>query len=99
MLIKVFGRADCLRTRRLMCQLRYWVGEWEIDQPVSIRFVDLQTPRGLAAAAWHQLEGELPAILVEMKAVSNGLSESLLAHLDRGLPVKTEFYWGSLSRN
>jgi hypothetical protein len=35
-----------------------------VDQ-VDFRFYDLETADGLAEAAYHQLEGDLPAVIVE----------------------------------
>lgn len=65
MKIKVFGKAGCTRTKgallkaaRLVKQ-RIWRGEVELE------FFDLGTAEGLAEAAYCQLEGEIPAVLVE----------------------------------
>jgi hypothetical protein len=65
--IKVFGRSGCARTRAALLRLSRFVRGKQWPEEVELRFFDLETAEGLAEAAFHQLEGDLPAVLVEAK--------------------------------
>ena len=74
MSILVFGRSGCARTRRILLRLERMVKEVGWSNRVRLEFFDLETAEGLAEAAFQQLEGELPAVLVELPASGSAIS-------------------------
>ena len=65
MRIRVFGRAGCTRTHAALSRIARLVRRRKWTGPVEIVFFDLGTAEGLAEAAFRQLEGEIPAVMVE----------------------------------
>lgn len=74
MKINIFGRSGCARTREVMLRLLQQVTRNNWFDRVELKFHDLGTAEGLAKAAYHQLEGDLPAILVEVDVPGQGIS-------------------------
>lgn len=74
MRIFVFGTSGCTRTRKVLLRLMQLVRHKHWPGQVEIRFCDLETADGIAEAAFHQLEGELPAVLVEAEAPGHKIS-------------------------
>ena len=67
MILKLFGRSGCARTRRVYLRLSKWVTALEGAPGVRFIYFDLETAAGLAEAAFEQLEGDLPVLIVESK--------------------------------
>ena len=63
--IRIFGRAGCARTHAALFRIARLVRQKTWTGKVEIVFFDLGTAEGLAEAAYRQLEGEIPAVLVE----------------------------------
>ena len=72
--IKVFGRSGCARTRKVLLCLRRWLNGAASYDRVRVEFYDLGTVEGLAEAAFQQLEGDLPAVLVDAKVPGVAIS-------------------------
>ena len=65
MKIRIFGRAGCAQTHAVLFRVARMVRQKTWTGKVEIVFFDLGTAEGLAEAAYRQLEGEIPAVLVE----------------------------------
>ncbi len=63
--IKLFGRSGCARTRRVYLRLSKWIATLGESTNLSFIYFDLETAAGLAEAAYEQLEGNLPVLIVE----------------------------------
>jgi len=72
--ILVFGRSGCARTRRVLLRLERMVKEVGWSDRVRLEFFDLETAEGLAEAAFQQLEGEIPTVLVDIPASGPAIS-------------------------
>lgn len=65
MKIKVFGHAGCSRTKGALLKVARLVKQRNWKGEVELVFFDLGTAEGMAEGAYCQLEGEIPAVLVE----------------------------------
>ena len=80
MRVLVFGRVRCRRTQGVLVRLRDWILKSGLEGGVALEFVDLDTTAGLAEAAYRQLGGRLPAVVVEASAGSPGWSRLVRDH-------------------
>lgn len=99
MTIKLFGRSGCARTRRVYLRLSKWLAGLAETAEVDFVYFDLETAAGLAEAAFEQLEGDLPVLIVETMGPGTAISGEPLFR-DRNT-ISGEGEWGRLfpSRN
>lgn len=57
-----------------MLRVRRFLNKVGWSDRVRVEFFDLETAEGLAEAAYQQLDGELPAVLVEAKVPGAAIS-------------------------
>jgi len=72
--IKLFGRSGCARTRKVYLRLSNWIATLGQSIQVEMVFFDLETAEGLAEAAFEQLEGDLPVLIVEAEGPGTAIS-------------------------
>ena len=65
MTVRVFGRFGCARTRWVVARLLKWKEKIGENDRFKLVFYDLETAEGMAEAAFQQLEGDLPVVMVD----------------------------------
>jgi len=93
MTIKLFGRAGCARTRRVYLRLSKWMATLGESVNLQFEYFDLETAEGLAEAAYEQLEGDLPVLIVEAEEPGEAISGEPLfrdrsTFLGEGEPIR-----------
>lgn len=74
MIVRVFGRSGCARTGEVLLRLKRWLSGISFADRARLEYYDLETAEGLAEAAYQQLEGDLPVVLVVTKAPGLAIS-------------------------
>jgi len=65
MLVKVFGRRDCRQSHSAWLRAAEVLRACRAGHSGRIVFFDLDTPRGLAEALFHEVDVRTPVIVVE----------------------------------
>ena len=99
MKIKLFGRSGCARTRRVYLRLSKWIATLKESVQVDLEYFDLETAEGLAEAAFEQLEGDLPVLIVEAEEPDTAISGEPLFRDRNSFLGESEFARFFPSRN